>query len=170
MRILLVGLDYAGKTSVLYKLKLGKEVATLPTIGFNLERVVHRNFAFTVADHGGQDKLRLLWRTQIWRSHGVIFVVDSHDRGRMAEAQSELLKILNEGSLHGDAPVLILANKKDLSKVDIDKEVIEVLELEKIAKHRWFVQPTCASTGEGLYEGLDWLSEALADRAPPWKR
>lgn len=62
MRILMVGLDAAGKTTVLYKLKLGEIVTTIPTIGFNVETVKYKNINFTVWDVGGQDKIRPLWR------------------------------------------------------------------------------------------------------------
>lgn len=62
MRILMVGLDAAGKTTILYKLKLGEVVSSVPTIGFNVEKVQYKNISFTVWDIGGQDKLRLLWR------------------------------------------------------------------------------------------------------------
>ena len=59
MRILMVGLDAAGKTTILYKLKLGEVVTTIPTIGFNVETVEYKNISFTVWDVGGQDKVRL---------------------------------------------------------------------------------------------------------------
>ncbi|XP_069916664.1 ADP-ribosylation factor 2 isoform X4 [Oryctolagus cuniculus] len=62
MRILMVGLDAAGKTTILYKLKLGEIVTTIPTIGFNVETVEYKNISFTVWDVGGQDKIRPLWR------------------------------------------------------------------------------------------------------------
>ena len=61
-RILMVGLDAAGKTTILYKLKLGEVVTTIPTIGFNVETVEYKNISFTVWDVGGQDKIRTLWR------------------------------------------------------------------------------------------------------------
>ena len=68
MRILMVGLDAAGKTTILYKLKLGEVVTTIPTIGFNVETVEYKNISFTVWDVGGQDKIRPLWRHyyQVW--------------------------------------------------------------------------------------------------------
>ena len=62
MRILMLGLDAAGKTTILYRLKLGEVVQGVPTIGFNVETVEYKNIKFTVWDVGGQDKIRLLWR------------------------------------------------------------------------------------------------------------
>ena len=72
-----VGLDAAGKTTILYKLKLGEVVTTIPTIGFNVETVEYKNISFTVWDVGGQDKIRPLWRHYYQNTQGIIFVVDS---------------------------------------------------------------------------------------------
>merc|ERR1712134_23258 len=96
MRILMVGLDAAGKTTILYKLKLGEIVTTIPTIGFNVETVEYKNICFTVWDVGGQDKIRPLWRHYFQNTQGLIFVVDSNDRERITEAQEELMRMLNE--------------------------------------------------------------------------
>lgn len=90
----LVGLDAAGKTTILYKLKLGEIVTTIPTIGFNVETVEYKNICFTVWDVGGQDKIRPLWRHYFQNTQGLIFVVDSNDRERITEAQDELQKMV----------------------------------------------------------------------------
>jgi len=87
MRILMVGLDAAGKTTILYKLKLGEVVTTIPTIGFNVETVEYKNISFTVWDVGGQDKIRPLWRHYYQNTQGVIFVVDSNDRDRIDDSK-----------------------------------------------------------------------------------
>src|SRR5215217_5497955 len=96
MRVLMVGLDAAGKTTILYKLKLGEVVTTIPTIGFNVETVDYKNISFTVWDVGGQDKIRLLWRHYYQNTQGLIFVVDSNDRDRIDDAREELHKMLSE--------------------------------------------------------------------------
>ena len=90
----IVGLDAAGKTTILYKLKLGEIVTTIPTIGFNVETVEYKNICFTVWDVGGQDKIRPLWRHYFQNTQGLIFVVDSNDRERITEAQDELQKMV----------------------------------------------------------------------------
>merc|ERR1712203_60692 len=87
MRILMVGLDAAGKTTILYKLKLGEVVTTIPTIGFNVETVEYKNISFNVWDVGGQDKIRKLWRYYYANTQGLIFVVDSNDRDRTEDAR-----------------------------------------------------------------------------------
>ena len=94
-----VGLDAAGKTTILYKLKLGEVVTTIPTIGFNVEAIEYGNLTLTVWDIGGQDKIRPLWRHYYQSTQGVIFVVDSNDRDRVAEARDELHRMLAEDEL-----------------------------------------------------------------------
>merc|ERR1711985_226207 len=113
MRILMVGLDNAGKTTVLYKLKLGEVVTTIPTIGFNVETVEYKNISFTVWDIGGQDKIRKLWRYYYQGTQGAIFIIDSSDRDRIEDAREELFRMINNDEMR-DAVLLVFANKQDL--------------------------------------------------------
>ena len=159
----MVGLDASGKTSILYKLKLGEVVNTIPTIGFNVETVEYKNLKFTVWDVGGQNKIRPLWRHYFENTNGVIFVVDSNDRERISEAQEELQKMMNEDLLR-DAVFLVMANKQDMPNTMRVSEVTEKLGLNAVTNRKWYVQSTCATTGDGLYEGLDWLSGALVTK------
>eukprot|EP01084_Bolivina_argentea_P094854 170546_1 len=176
-RILMVGLDAAGKTTILYKLKLGEIINTIPTIGFNVEQVEYKNIGFTVWDVGGQDKIRPLWRHYYKNTQGVIFVVDSNDRERIDDtsplfkdkynitmpAKEELHGMLQDDELR-DAVLLVLANKQDLPNAMSINEVSERLQLNSIRNRAWHIQSTCAKTGDGLYEGLDWLSNALNNK------
>ncbi len=111
IRILMLGLDAAGKTTILYKLKLGESVTTLPTIGFNVENVAYKNINFTVWDIGGQDRTRPLWRHYYQKAQALIFVVDCNDRDRMAEAKTELHRLMCEDELK-DSILLVFANKQ----------------------------------------------------------
>merc|ERR1712130_489828 len=163
MRILMVGLDAAGKTTILYKLKLGEIVTTIPTIGFNVETVEYKNISFTVWDVGGQDKIRPLWRHYYQGTQGLIFVVDSNDRDRVEDAREELNKMLNEDEMR-DAVLLVFANKQDLPNAMPAAEVTEKLGLHTMRNRQWFIQSACATTGDGLYEGLDWLSRTLGSK------
>merc|ERR1711868_218548 len=133
MRILMVGLDAAGKTTILYKLKLGEIVTTIPTIGFNVETVEYKNISFTVWDVGGQDKIRPLWRHYYQNTQGLIFVVDSNDRERIQESHDELHKMLNEDELR-DAIVLVFANKQDLPNALSVTELTEKLGLNTLRR------------------------------------
>jgi len=162
-RILMVGLDAAGKTTILYKLKLGEIVTTIPTIGFNVETVEYKNISFTVWDVGGQDKIRPLWRHYYQNTQGLIFVVDSNDRDRIEDAKEELHRMLNEDELR-DAIVLVFANKQDLPQAMPAAEVTDKLGLQQMRNRNWYIQSTCATTGDGLYEGLDWLTTTLAGK------
>jgi len=161
MRIVMVGLDAAGKTTVLYKLKLGEVVTTIPTIGFNVETVEYKNLRFTVWDIGGQDKIRKLWRHYYLGTNGVIFVVDSSDRERIEDAREELFKLLGDDEMR-DAVLLVLANKQDLPNAMSGTEISEKLGLHDLRSRQWFLQTACATSGDGIYEGLDWLARALS--------
>lgn len=131
MQSFTVGLDAAGKTTILYKLKLGEIVTTIPTIGFNVETVEYKNICFTVWDVGGQDKIRPLWRHYFQNTQGLIFVVDSNDRERVGEAERELHNMLNEDELR-DAVVLVFANKQDLPNAMSAAELTEKLRLNSL--------------------------------------
>uniref|UniRef100_A0A8C3GDK7 ADP ribosylation factor 5 n=1 Tax=Cairina moschata TaxID=8855 RepID=A0A8C3GDK7_CAIMO len=163
MRILMVGLDAAGKTTILYKLKLGEIVTTIPTIGFNVETVEYKNICFTVWDVGGQDKIRPLWRHYFQNTQGLIFVVDSNDRERVQESADELQKMLQEDELR-DAVLLVFANKQDMPNAMAVSELTDKLGLQALRSRTWYVQATCATQGTGLYDGLDWLSHELSKR------
>ncbi|GFS90364.1 ADP-ribosylation factor 6 [Nephila pilipes] len=157
MRILMLGLDAAGKTTILYKLKLGQSVTTIPTVGFNVETVTYKNVKFNVWDVGGQDKIRPLWRHYYTGTQGLIFVVDCADRDRIDEARQELHRIINDREMR-DAIILVFANKQDLNEAMKPHEIQEKLGLTRIRDRNWYVQPSCATTGDGLYEGLTWLT------------
>lgn len=136
VRILMVGLDAAGKTTILYKLKLGEIVTTIPTIGFNVETVEYKNISFTVWDVGGQDKIRPLWRHYYQNTQGVIFVVDSNDRDRVGEARDELHRMLNEDELR-EAMLLVFANKQDLPNAMNAAEITDKLGLHSLRQRNW---------------------------------
>lgn len=152
-------LDF-GLPSVLYKLKLGEVVTTVPTIGFNVETVQYHNISFTVWDVGGQHKIRALWRHYYLGTDGLIFVVDSTDQARFDEVAQELHTLLAYDEMK-DAKVLILANKQDLPDAVSASEVSEKLSLRSLRHHEWYIQPCAATVGTGLYEGLDWLTKAI---------
>ncbi|KAM1243215.1 hypothetical protein FF1_034789 [Malus domestica] len=162
VRILMVGLDASGKTTILYKLKLGDIVNTIPTIGFNVETIEYKNITFTIWDVGGQDKIRPLWRHYFQNTQGIIFVVDSIDRERISEARNELHRILSESEL-SNATLLVFANKQDLPHAMSSSEVADKLALHLLRNRFWYIQSTSATTGQGLYEGLDWLSDNIVN-------
>lgn len=160
MRILMVGLDNAGKTSILYKLKLGDRVQTIPTIGFNVESVQYKNINFTVWDVGGQARLRKLWKHYFIGSNAIIFVVDSCDVDRFEDARGELHSMMSDPDL-SKAVLLVFANKQDVPDAVPTNEIVKQLALPQLKCPHWFVLSCCALNGNGLCEGFDWLSDKL---------
>ena len=162
-RILMLGLDAAGKTTILYKLKLNETVSSIPTIGFNVETVSPvKNVSFTVWDVGGQDKIRPLWKHYFHNTEGLIYVVDSADRERFNEARDELFWILDSEEMRG-VPVVVLANKQDLQHAASSADVANKLGLAQIRTHPWFIQATCATSGDGLLEAMSELGKMVKD-------
>lgn len=135
-------------------------MTTIPTIGFNVESVQYKNIDFTVWDVGGQDKIRPLWRYYYDNTKGIIFVVDSNDTARFSEAREELQKLMAEPTL-SRAVLLVLANKQDLPNAASSQVIVNQLGLPQFRGRHWFVVSCCANTGQGIYEGLDWLSDKL---------
>ena len=162
LRALMLGLDAAGKTTILYKLKLGEVVSSVPTIGFNVETVEFEKVKFTVWDVGGQDKIRQLWKHYYQNTQALIYVVDSSDKERIEIAREELQKMLSEDELK-DAVLLVLANKQDMCVMSVS-EVAEKLGLHQLRGREWNIQGTCAFTGAGLNEGFKWLSKATSKK------
>ncbi|OUM61918.1 hypothetical protein PIROE2DRAFT_44809 [Piromyces sp. E2] len=157
MRLLMLGLDCAGKTTILYKLKNGViPQTTVPTVGFNVEVVQFRKVKFNVFDVGGQDKIRPLWRHYFAGSQGLIFIVDSSDSKRIEEAGQELKKVLQEQEM-ANINVVVLANKQDVEGALSIEEIKEKMNLNAIKDREWGIFPCCAVTGEGLEKGFDWL-------------
>lgn len=160
-RILMLGLDSAGKTTILYQLKLNETVSSIPTIGFNVETVTPvKNVSFTVWDVGGQDKIRPLWKHYFNNTEGLVYVVDSSDKERINESRDELFWILDSEEMKG-VPVVILANKQDLRHAFSTAEISSKLGLPQIRTHPWFIQGTCATTGEGLLEAMEELGKMV---------
>ena len=157
-KILMLGLDAAGKTTVLYKLKLNETVCTIPTIGFNVETVSPvKHVSFTVWDVGGQDKIRPLWKHYFQGCEGLIFVVDSNDLERFSEARDELNWILESDEMVG-VPLVVMANKQDLPNAQSPSDVAEKLGLSGMKSRKWYVQGTSAMSGQGVYEAMEELS------------
>ncbi|KAJ8765420.1 hypothetical protein K2173_013178 [Erythroxylum novogranatense] len=183
-KIVVVGLDNAGKTTTLYRLHLGEVVTTHPTVGSNVEELVYKtsdlrlDFLHTfgtycsfmgfigslVWDLGGQDRLRTSWATYYRGTHAVIAVIDSTDRARISIMKDELFRLLGHDDLQ-DSVILIFANKQDLKDAMTPAEITDTLSLHSIKNHDWHIQACCALTGEGLYDGLGWIAQRVTGKA-----
>lgn len=123
MRVLILGLDNAGKTTILYKLYApSRVIRTMPTIGFNVETVVYKNLNFNVWDLGGQTNIRPYWRCYYANTHAIIYVIDSCDRDRLGLSKKELMSMLEEEELKGTV-LLVFANKQDMKGAMTEAEV-----------------------------------------------
>ena len=173
--LVMLGLDSAGKSTVLYRLKFDQYVSTVPTVGFNCEKVKGtsgkaKGVSFVIWDVGGQDKVRPLWRSYTRNTDGIVFVVDSCDRERMEEARVELLRTARAPET-STVPLLVLANKQDLPG-SLDASLVEkALGLHELSPgHLWSVQPACAITGEGLDEALEHLYQMILKKRKAHKQ
>ena len=157
-KILMLGLDNVGKTTVLYNFKLNKLVTTISTVGFNVE-TVHpaKNISFTVWDVGGGAKIHMLWKHYFVGCEGLIYIVDSADRSRLVEAKNKLDLILDSDEMRG-VPVVVFAKKQDLPQAATPSEVANSLGLSEVRGRKWHVQGSSATIGEGLLEGMQELS------------
>eukprot|EP01017_Pseudomicrothorax_dubius_P023962 TRINITY_DN25510_c0_g1_i2.p1 TRINITY_DN25510_c0_g1~~TRINITY_DN25510_c0_g1_i2.p1 ORF type:complete len:166 (-),score=42.35 TRINITY_DN25510_c0_g1_i2:116-613(-) len=158
-KLLILGLDGVGKTTILYQLRLGELISAPPTNGFNAEAIDFKDFKFLLWDWGGNEIHRPLWRKHLDETKVLVFVVDSTDRERIDLAKEELHSLLAEEKLH-DALLLVFANKKDLDGMST-AEITEKLGLNTISGRLWHIIPTNATTAEGLNDGLEWINKSI---------
>uniref|UniRef100_A0A914E649 ADP-ribosylation factor-like protein 5B n=1 Tax=Acrobeloides nanus TaxID=290746 RepID=A0A914E649_9BILA len=160
-KVIIVGLDNAGKTTILYHFLTGEVVHTSPTIGSNVEEIVWKNFHFVMWDIGGQESLRSSWASYYNQTQFVIIVIDSNDRTRLSIIKDQLYKMLAHEDLT-KASILIYANKQDIKGAMSAAEISNELNLTSIKSHRWQIQACCALTGEGLQKGLEWMASCIS--------
>ncbi|XP_002157516.2 ADP-ribosylation factor-like protein 2 [Hydra vulgaris] len=163
MRILMLGLDNAGKTTILKKFN-GEDIDTIsPTLGFNIKTLEHNQFKLNIWDVGGQKSLRSYWRNYFESTDGLVWVVDSADKWRLDDCKKELKTLLAEERLSG-ATLLVFANKQDLDGALTSDEIKEILELDSIKSHHWQILGCSAVTGLKLLDGMNWLVADIASR------
>ncbi|KAJ1019266.1 hypothetical protein NDA13_006186 [Ustilago tritici] len=160
LKICILGLDNAGKTTLMYKMTLGSVVSTAPTVGSNTENFEYKNLKFTLWDVGGQTSLRTSWTSYLTSTDAVIFVLDSNDRERVSLAREELHRIAQDEQVT-KAPILVWANKQDIKGAMTPAEISESLALTAFRERTWQISGCSALTGKGLTEGLDWLAGVL---------
>ncbi|KAG9345666.1 hypothetical protein JZ751_008810 [Albula glossodonta] len=129
MRILILGLDGAGKTTILYRLQVGEVVTTIPSAPY--------------------------WRCYYSNTDAVIYVVDSSDRDRMGISKSELVAMLEEEELK-KAILVVFANKQDMEQAMTPTEVANALGLPALKDRKWQIFKTSATKGTGLDEAMEW--------------
>ncbi|KAL7713131.1 ADP-ribosylation factor [Entamoeba marina] len=158
VRMLILGLDSAGKTTILYRFASGETIKTVPTIGFNLEELKHQDLTFKVWDLGGQEALRPYWRCYYQNTNAIIFVVDSCDVERMGIVAKELQFLCAEKELQKSV-FAIFANKQDDPSALKPDEISDALKLHELKNNTWAIFATSGVTGQGLEEGLTWIAQ-----------
>ncbi|XP_004299978.1 PREDICTED: ADP-ribosylation factor-like protein 2 [Fragaria vesca subsp. vesca] len=164
IRLLMVGLDNSGKTTIVMRVN-GEDISLVtPTLGFNIKTLTYLKYTLNIWDVGGQKTLRSYWRNYFEQTDGLVWAVDSSDLRRLDDCKMELHNLLKEERLSGSS-LLILANKQDIKGALTLEEISKVLNLEAIDKTRhWNIVGCSAYTGEGLLEGFDWLVQDIASR------
>ncbi|KAF5288643.1 hypothetical protein FQA39_LY15338 [Lamprigera yunnana] len=160
LRLLLLGLDNAGKTTLL-KILAAEDISHItPTAGFNIKSVVSDGFKLNVWDIGGQKKIRPYWKNYFENTDVLIYVVDSADKPRLEETGLELYELLADEKLD-NVPLLVYANKQDLPDSLTASALAEALGLPSIKNRAWQIQACTASEGVGVREGMEWACKSI---------
>lgn len=163
VRLLMLGLDNAGKTTILKKYN-GEDISSIsPTLGFNIKTLEYHGYKLNVWDVGGQTTIRSYWRNYFEQTDGLVWVVDSGDKIRLEDCRKELHQLLLQERLAG-ASLLVFCNKQDLQGALTVEEIKEFLQLDNFQTRHWAVVPCSAMTGEGLLEGINWIVGDIAAR------
>ncbi|XP_074243800.1 ADP-ribosylation factor-like protein 11 [Saimiri boliviensis] len=164
-QVVMMGLDLAGKTTLLYKLKGHQLVETLPTVGFNVEPLeAPGHISLTLWDVGGQAPLRTSWKDYLEGVDILVYVLDSTDEARLPESAAELAEVVNDPNMAG-VPFLVLANKQEAHDALPLLEIRNRLSLERFQDHCWELRGCSALTGVGLPEALKSLHSLLKSRS-----
>ena len=160
---LILGLDNAGKTTILKSFK-GETVLNLPpTKGFNFKKFDYNNTTFILWDLGGQKSIRKFWDNYYEKENDcIIYVIDSSDSERLEETGKELYNIIQQPELSG-LPLVIFANKQDLNMALSAEEILEQLGLDEIMDRKWTIIASSALTKQGLSTGLKWIIDCCSD-------
>jgi len=161
VRVLVLGLDNAGKTTILHRMHSNQVVQTVPTLGFEVETVQVKNIKMQVWDLGGQTSIRPYWRCYYPNTNAIIYVVDSMDRDRLTDACRELGLLLGEEELR-TVPLLVFANKQDIPGALTPLEVSEGLGLSAVKERQYAIFQASALKGTGITEGVDWLVNSIS--------
>ncbi|KAE8678298.1 Chromosome transmission fidelity 8-like protein isoform 1 [Hibiscus syriacus] len=132
----------------------------VPTVGLNIGRIEVSNTKLVFWDLGGQPGLRSIWEKYYEEAHAVIFVIDAACPPRFEDSKSALEKVLRHEDLQG-APILILANKQDLSEALSAEELARYLDLKKLDERVYMYEAASAFDGMGIKEGVERLVEVM---------
>lgn len=163
IRLLTLGLDNSGKTTIIKSLLGQDPTTTSPTLGFTINTLKYQKHTINFWDIGGQTTIRSYWRNYFEQTDGVIWVVDSSDKLRLKDCKEELHNLLKQEKLAG-ATLIVLCNKQDISGALKVEEIKGILELDEIKSRHWMIMPCCGLDGKGLKEGLEWIVQDINSR------
>lgn len=163
IKVLLVGLDNSGKTTILNVMKPKKApLQTIPTVGYTEETFTKNGICFSAVDMSGQGRYRNLWEHYYSDVEAIIFVVDSTDKLRLCVAKNELDLMLENASIKaGKAPLLIFANKMDCADAVPPLELMKSLGIDDVQERACKITPSDALHNEGIEPGIRWLVESV---------
>ena len=154
-KVFMYGLSDAGKTTILYLLKTGKKLITIPTIGYNVEEIENEFWEKNIEiwDVGGTKEIRPLWIHYLNDINGLIWVYDISNEKEIEESQNELIKILSDSKVSENIPLLIYANKEDLNKNESNIETF-INKIQNYIKYRPYYIQKCKLNGLESYKNL----------------
>ncbi|KAK1940244.1 putative ADP-ribosylation factor-like protein 2 [Babesia divergens] len=164
IRILILGLDNAGKTTILKRLN-GEDTSLVePTLGFNIKTLEHEGFRLNIWDVGGQKSIRSFWRNYFESTDALVWVVDSADSMRIDDSRHEIERILSQDQM-AQCTLLVFANKQDVQGALSVNEIKDQLGLSDVTHERsWRIHGCSGVRGDGLVDGIAWLVEDVARR------
>ncbi|XP_046405475.1 ADP-ribosylation factor-like protein 6 [Ischnura elegans] len=166
VNVLVIGLNNSGKSTILNYFKPNECQAQeiVPTVGFNVHKFQNQNVGFTAFDMSGQGRYRNLWENYYNDCHGIIFVIDSSDKLRLVVVRDELELLLHHPDIScRRVPILLFANKMDVRESLSVVRISSLLGLEVIMDKPWHICASNALSGEGLHEGMEWLTQQIRD-------
>lgn len=162
IRTLVLGLDNAGKSTIVKRIIKEDVMEVSPTFGFEIKTTTYHEFKIDLWDVGGQKSIRPYWQNCFEQTDAVIWVIDSTDIERLETSCQELFRTMSQSRLVS-IPLLIFANKQDLPTAATKEEIETFLSLSRLKKNKSFVSKVSAYLGKGIEEGLNWLVNEIKE-------